>query len=106
MLATLYLPAAAPRSLTAAELTALNVHFGPSQHLIVTDGAPAVRELLGTALDYDVLANGPAYLVLVVENAADLELPVNLGATAEAARLTDVDFDDEPLVGPVLVIEN
>ena len=105
MLATLHLPATAPRVLTAPEVAALHVHFAPSQHLTVTDGAPAVRQLLGTAHDFEVMASGPAYLVLVVENAADLELEVNTSATDEVVRLTGVDFDEEPLLGPVLVIE-
>lgn len=107
MRATLHLPSVAPRPLTATELAALRPHQS-------TDGltldfaavAPTLSGLLGTAIPGDVLACGPDYLIVGVENAADYDFAATASATADFARLTGLTpDDDEPLVGPLLIIE-
>jgi hypothetical protein len=83
-------------------------HQGPSGHLAlgVSPSAPVLAELLGTAVPGELLASGPAYLVVSVENAADYDFGPTPSATADFARLTGLTPDeDEPLVGPLLIIE-
>ncbi|MGI4865853.1 MAG: hypothetical protein ACRYFZ_18155 [Janthinobacterium lividum] len=102
MQATLHLPSALPRPLTAPELASLEVHHGP-QFLQITDGEPALRQLLGAA--HDTIGSGVQLLIVGVEHAADLDLPVNVSATSAVSKLLGIGFEDEPLVGPVLIIE-
>jgi hypothetical protein len=109
MQATLHLPGATPRLLTADELAALNPNLAFEQLTIdFEDGtvAVALRELLGTAIHGEVLAAGPAYLVVSVENAADYGFNPTPSATADIERLIGMELDeDDPLVGPLLIIE-
>jgi len=102
MQATLHLPGAAPRPLTEAELTGLNL----GQSLQPQNGA-ALRELLGTAIPGEVLAGEPGrYAIIGAENAADYDFGPTPSATADFERLTGLEVDeDEPLIGPLLVIE-
>jgi hypothetical protein len=108
MQATLHLPGIAPRPLTATELAALALHQGPNQHL--TLGVPPsdsiLAKLLGTAISCEVLASGPAYLIVVPTNAADYSFAPVPSANADFERLTGVQVEEEePLVGPLLIIE-
>ena len=107
MQATLHLPSAAPRLLTAAELVALSPHQGSNGlTLDFMEVAPVLRELLGTAIPGEVLANGLEYLVVAPENAADCGFGPTLSATTDFERLTGMALEeDEPLVGPLLIIE-
>jgi hypothetical protein len=108
MQATLHLPYTTPRSLTVAELAVLRPQM-VSGHLTLDFKAvvPALRELLGTAVPGEVLASGPNYLVIGAENAADYDFAATPSATTDFARLTGLEPDeDEPLVGPVLIIES
>jgi hypothetical protein len=107
MHATLHLPNAAPRLLTASELAALAPHQGNSGLTLDFEAtAPALRELLGTSVPGEVLGCGPEYFIVSVENAADLGFGATLSATTDFERLTGVELEeDEPLVGPLLIIE-
>lgn len=107
MHATLHLPSAAPRPLTAAELAALAPRQA-SGHLTLdfAVAAPTLAELLGTNVSSEVLASGPGYLVVVAENAADFGFSPTLSATTDFERLTGMELEeDEPLVGPLLIFE-
>lgn len=104
MIATLHLPGAAPRPLTATELTSLQARQG--SEVTIDMAAPALGRLLGTAVPGEVLASSPAYLIVGAENAADYDFGPTPSATADFARLTGLTPDeDEPLVGPLLIIE-
>lgn len=108
MQATLHLPGAAPRPLATDELIALAIREGVRNHLIlgVSPEAPALRALLGTDIPAEVLASGSGYLVVSVENAADYGFGPTPSAEATFASLTGWETDeDEPLVGPLLIIE-
>ncbi|WP_223654345.1 hypothetical protein [Hymenobacter psoromatis] len=108
MYATLHLPSTAPRPLTATELAALSPHQTPGQHLAlgVSPADAVLAELLGTSIPGETLASGPAYLIIVPENAAEYGFAPTPSATADFARLTGMEPDeDEPLVGPLLFIE-
>ncbi len=107
MQATLHLPSAAPRLLTAAELAVLNPHQGSNGlTLDFMDVAPALRGLLGTEIPGEALASSLDYLVVSVENAADFGFGPTLSATTDFERLTGMELEeDEPLVGPLLIIE-
>jgi hypothetical protein len=108
MHATLHLPDAPPRSLTTAELAALAPHQTPGQNLAlgVSPADPVLAQLLGTAIPSEVLASGPAYLIVAPTNAADYDFAPTPSAAADFARLTGMEFDeDEPLIGPLLLIE-
>jgi hypothetical protein len=107
MHATLHLPGATPRPLTAAELATLNPRQGSNWlTLDFMDAALALRELLGTGVPGEVLANGLGYLVVSIENAADFGFGPTLSATTDFERLTGMELEeDEPLVGPLLIIE-
>lgn len=109
MVATLHLPSAAPRPLTTDELTALNPHVAFEQLSVdfeVETVAAALRELLSTAIPGEMLAAGPAYLVVSVENAADYGFAPTPSATADVERLIGMELnEDAPLVGPLLIIE-
>jgi hypothetical protein len=101
MIATLHLPGVSPRVLTATELTALNL----SQSLQPRN-EELLRGLLGTAIPGEVLASGPNYFVVSVENAADYDFEPTPSATRDFERLTGVAVEeDEPLLGPLLIIE-
>ncbi|GEM_PF-2856554 len=102
MLATLHLHGTTSRPLTAAELTALNL----GRSLQPQNGA-LLRELLGTEVPDEVLASeANRYAIIGAENAADYDFAPNESATADFARLTGIEPDeDEPLVGPLLIIE-
>jgi len=101
MIATLHLPGAAPRTLTATELDALNL----GRSLQPQNGA-LLQELLGTAVPSEVLASEASYAIIGAENAADYDFGPTPSATADFARLTGLTPDeDEPLVGPLLIIE-
>ena len=100
MHATLHLPGATPRFLTEAELTSL--HIGPS---LQPQNGPALRELLGTDIPVEPLANEEGrYAIVVPENAADYDFGRTPSAENDFLRLTGIGLE-EPLVGPVLVIE-
>jgi hypothetical protein len=106
MQATLYLPGATPRPLTAAELAALNPHVVSGQLSVNFEATAAtLRELLGTDIPGEVIACGPKYLVLGPENAADYGFAATPNATSDFTRLAGVETDDEPLVGPMVIIE-
>lgn len=107
MLATLHLPNAAPRILTIDELTALAPHQGSSGlTLNFADIVLELRTLLGTDVPGEVLANSLGYLIVSVENAADYNFGPTLSATTDFERLTGIALEeDEPLVGPLLIIE-
>ena len=107
MLATLHLPGTAPRLLTAAELVALNPHVASGRlGLNFKAAAPALQELLGTAILGETLANGLSYLTVCVEHAADYEFSATPSATADFERLTGLRMEeDEPLLDPLLIIE-
>ncbi|WP_201979290.1 hypothetical protein [Hymenobacter rubidus] len=107
MQATLHLPGTAPRLLTATELAALGIHQSPSGPTLDFAAAePVLRTLLGTAVPVETLASGPGYLIVVPENAADYDFGVTPSASADVKRLTGVAIDEEdPLTGPLLVIE-
>jgi hypothetical protein len=107
MIATLHLPDAASRPLTAAELSALHPKQGVEVLTIDFEvAAPALRELLGTAVPGEVLANSPDYLIVAVANAADYDFAPTPSAEADFTRLTGIEPDkDEPLLGPLLIIE-
>jgi hypothetical protein len=100
MHATLHLPDATPRLLTNAELTSLNM--GESLH---PQHAASLRELLGTAIPAELLASEPGrYAIIVPENAADYDFGPTPSAEADFMRLTGAELD-EPLTGPILIIE-
>ncbi len=100
MIATLHLPAAAPRTLTAAEVADLNL----GRSLQPQNGG-LLRELLGTSIPGELLASeADRYTVIGAENAADYDFAANESGSAEFARLAGVELD-EPLVGPLLIIE-
>jgi hypothetical protein len=107
MQATLHLPGAAPRPLTATELAALNPHQGSDGLTLDFMGvAPVLRGLLGTDVPGEVLANGLEYLVVSVENASDYGFSPTPSANADVERLIGMELDeDDPLVGPLLIIE-
>jgi len=102
MHATLHLPGATPRLLTEAELTSLQV--SPS---LQPQNGSALRELLGTAIPAEPLAiEEGRYAIIVPENAADYDFGPTPSATADFERLTGMELEeDEPLVGPLLIIE-
>jgi hypothetical protein len=100
MIATLHLPGATPRTLSADELTALNV--GRS---LQPQNSGTLGELLGTAIPGELLASEPnSYAVIGAENAADYDFATNESGSAAFERLTEMELD-EPLVGPLLIIE-
>lgn len=108
MQATLYLPSAAPRPLTIAELAALAPYQSSSQHMAlgVQSIDSGLAELLGTVIPYEVLASGPNYLVIAPANAADYDFGPTPSATVDFERLTGLALEeDEPLVGPLLILE-
>jgi hypothetical protein len=102
MQATLHLPGATPRTLTADELAALNL--GPS---LQPQNGPLLRELLGTEVPDELLASeANRYAIIGAENATDYDFGPTPSATADFERLTGLTPDeDEPLVGPLLIIE-
>ena len=99
MIATLHLPGAAPRPLTEAELTSLNLGLS-----LQPQNSALLQELLGTAIPSEVLASEAGYAIIGAENAADYDFAPTPSATADFARLTGLT-PDEPLVGPLLIIE-
>lgn len=99
MSATLHLPSAAPRTLTEAELTGLNL--GRS---LQPQNSTALGELLGTAIPGELLASEASYAIIGAENAADYDFAANESGSAEFVRLTGEELD-ESLVGPLLIIE-
>jgi hypothetical protein len=104
MIATLHLPGATPRTLSADELASLQARQG--SEVTIDFAAPDLSRLLGTAIPGEALASGPAYLIVGAENAADYGFAATPSATADFARLTGLTPDeDEPLVGPLLIIE-
>jgi hypothetical protein len=61
---------------------------------------------LDTAIPAETLANGPNYLILAPQNATDYDFGPTPSANADFERLTGVEPDeDEPLSGPLLIIE-
>jgi hypothetical protein len=101
---TLHLPGTAPHILTADERAALGLH-GPGSSLAIKRTHPLLGQLLGTSISIEVVASAPGtYLIVGPENAADYGFAVNESAAADFQRLTGVELD-EPLVGPLLVIE-
>ncbi len=107
MIATLYLPGAMPRPLTADELVAIAPYQNLGQHLAIgvlpTD--VVLAKLLGTSIPCETLASGPNYLVVAPENAADYNFAATPSATADFIRLTGMQLDDDELVGPMLIIQ-
>jgi len=100
MQATLHLPSAAPRILTADELAALNLDraLQPQNELLL-------QQLLGTAIPAETLAfEFGRYAIIAPENAADYDFGPTPSAEADFARLNGMELD-EPLVGPLLIIE-
>ncbi len=99
MIATLHLPGAAPRPLTETELASLNIGLS-----LQPQNSAALREVLGTAVPSEVLVSEASYAIIGAENAADYGFAATESGAAEFARLTGEELD-EPLVGPLLIIE-
>lgn len=107
MQAILHMPGTAPRPLISDEVALLSPHVAHGQLTIdFAASAPSLRELLGTAIPSEVLACGLNYLIVVPENAADYNFAPTPSAVTDFKRLTGVEpYDDEPLMGPILIIE-
>ena len=107
MIATLHLPGAAPRLLTAAEMETFRIR--PSESGLLFDfeaAAPALRQLWGTEIPGELIASGGDSLIIGVENAADYGFAATPSASADFERLSGMaPEEDEPLVGPLLIIE-
>jgi hypothetical protein len=109
MTGTLHTPNAAPRPLTADELAALNPGYGHSWLKgclgIPEAGVPALRQLLGSPLPYDLIDCGRRHLLIGLENAEDFGFGATPTIIGPLNKWTRGGWsEDEPLVGPLLLI--